>query len=284
MLDIMSNDNFSIFKEFQEFMERGLIDNKDVLTYNTLDDMRGAVSIAALRAQSKEMEKQAIKVYEDEEWLVVRPLTFEASAAYGSGTKWCTTQRTDKQYFARYWRRGILAYFINKTNGIKYGLFKTLEEGDREISWWNAADDRIDFLEIDFSPEMYKVAKEVLKSTQSNKDLCDVELQVKVLVECGEDWKQGYAIEAVPPPMPEPVNEIEYDAAIRAVRDPSLETIAENPQRSLEQDIIERILRENGTVVTNGAQIPPLHVLSDIADEVQLERLVRERPQANNGG
>ena len=206
ILDIISNDNFNVFKDFQEYMERGLIENKDVLTYNTLDDMRGAVSIAVLKTQSKEMEKQVIKVHEDEEWVVVRPLTFEASAAYGSGTKWCTTQKTDKQYFARYWKRGILAYFINKTNGIKYGLFKALEDFDRELSWWNAADDRIDFLEIDFDPKMYGIAREILKSTQTNKDLCDVDLQVKVLVECGYEEKQEeYAVEAVPPPIPEPV-------------------------------------------------------------------------------
>jgi len=292
-------DLFDGGKDFIEYMERGLIDNKDVLTYRTMEDMRGALAIASLKAQSKELEKQVAKVYEDDEWVVVRPLTFEASAKYGAGTKWCTTYTQEKQYFARYWKRGILAYFINKTNGHKWGMFKNLDSNyEEELSWWNVTDKRVDFLEINFNEKMYGVVKKLLQSREANKYLCDEELQTKVLMECDPDELRKALFNNNPitesqlyttyvdreVPLPEPVNEIEYDAAIRAVRDPSLETMAENFHRSLEQDLIEQMLRENGTVVTNGAQIPPLHVLSDIADEVQLERLVRERLQVNNGG
>lgn len=267
ILDIISNDNFNVFKEFQEYMERGLIENKDVLTYNTLEDMRGAISIAALKAQSKEMEKQAIKVFEDEEWLVVRPLTFEASAAYGSGTKWCTTQRTDKQYFARYWRRGILAYFINKINGTKYGLFKCLDEYDREVSWWNAEDNRLDFLEIDFNPKMYSVSKEILKSNQSNKDLCDVELQVKVLVECGELIQEEPTNEAIPRPVPTPPREL----ILTAADGDGITVTPGNTYLTAGDPIIERLSEEFRQAIDN-------HIVEAAI------RTAREMPQANNGG
>jgi hypothetical protein len=246
LLDIIPGDRFSIFQEFQEYMERGLINNKDVLTYNTLDDVRRAISVASLKAQSKEMEKQAIKIYEDEEWVVVRPLTFEASAAYGSGTKWCTTQRTEKQYFARYWKRGILAYFINKINGVKYGLFKTLEEGDREVSWWNTADDRVDFLEIDFGPEMYGVAKEILKSTQSNKDLCDIDLQLKVLVECGQEHKEELGVRREPVAIPE--QEPQFNVIHTPVGNATINRLTEEFHQMIDQHIegINNIRNERG--------------------------------------
>ena len=55
------------------------------------------------------------KEYEDDKWVIVRPLTFASSVKYGASTRWCTTYQAEKQYFERYWRQGILIYFINKT-------------------------------------------------------------------------------------------------------------------------------------------------------------------------
>jgi hypothetical protein len=56
---------------------------------------------------TKDLEGQIIKEYEDEKWVVVRPLTFSASAKYGASTRWCTTYQKEKNYFEKYWRRGI---------------------------------------------------------------------------------------------------------------------------------------------------------------------------------
>ena len=62
----------------------------------------------------KLLEKEVQKIVEEDEWLVVRPLTVESSLTYGAGTKWCTASRHNKEYFYRYSRNGVLFYVINK--------------------------------------------------------------------------------------------------------------------------------------------------------------------------
>ncbi len=51
------------------------------------------MSLADLKMVDKEMEKQIEKLFEDEQWLVLKPLSYLASKKYGASTKWCT------QYF-----------------------------------------------------------------------------------------------------------------------------------------------------------------------------------------
>jgi hypothetical protein len=281
--DSVPRDLFDGSKEFIEYMERGLIENKDVLTYTSIEDMRGALALASLKAQSKELEKQVVKVHEDDEWLVVRPLTFEASAKYGAGTKWCTTYQTEKQYFARYWRRGILAYFINKKNGNKWGMFKNIDSSyEDELSWWNVADKRVDFLEINFNEKMYGVVRKLLQSKDANKYLCDEDLQYRVLVECDPVHlpiaepryinlnETQLTPQYVEPPYPEPV--MEQERMVRAegldLRDPALEEIAERFHQAIDEHVVQQI-REYGTRIISGAQVPSRETLNRISDEIQ---------------
>ena len=57
-----------------------------------------------LRSKNQRMKShleqlyRKIKEYEDERWLILRPLTFSASAKYGSSTRWCTTYQKEKNY------------------------------------------------------------------------------------------------------------------------------------------------------------------------------------------
>ena len=257
--DNINRDIFEVGYGFMDYMERGLIDNKDVLKYTSMDDMRGAVSVAALKLQSKELEKQVVKVFEDDEWVVVRPLTFEASAKYGAGTKWCTTYQNEKTYFARYWKRGILAYFINKINGAKWGLFKNIsEEHEPELSWWNAADKRADFLEIDFNEKMYGIVRTLLHSTTTNSELCDEKLREQVLDECEPQqlkWE-------VPPPSPQYIN---MDISIRPgdyplpepevdeTEDTVIDRLTEEFQRTIDEHLIQQL---RATAVSHSVTIP----------------------------
>ena len=191
LVDNMPTSYFDSFKEFKDYMERGLIENKDVLTYNTVDEIQQAVGMAVLKSSSKNLEKQVIKEYEDEKYLIVRPLTFEASVKYGAGTKWCTTSTNDKQYFTRYWSKGVLAYIINKEDGVKYRMFYSLHEYDKELSFWNAADNRIDFLEMEIDEKLYSTIKQLTKSDKTNESLCNEELADNVWKECDyREWTQ----------------------------------------------------------------------------------------------
>ena len=185
IIDIFPYDNFLYFKDFKSYVERDLIDNKDVLTYSSLNELKKAVSLAQIKTLSKELEKQVHKFYEDEIWTIVRPLTFESSLKYGSNTKWCTTYINEKQYFTRYWSTGILAYIINRKNGTKYAMYRSLKQGEKkELSFWDASDNRIDFLELEIDENLYTIVKQLTKSEKTNEELCDEELIETVWKEC----------------------------------------------------------------------------------------------------
>lgn len=181
--EFYNNEMFSTLKEFMERMDKNQISNKDVTSYPNLDSLRAAVSLAALKEFDKELESQVIKEYEDDKWLVVRPLTFQSSVKYGASTRWCTTYQKEKQYFAKYWKRGILVYFINKETGYKFAGYKGLD-GDSELSFWNAADSRVDYLDVQADDYLFPIVKRILSSTKTNKDFCSEDLAYSVLKEC----------------------------------------------------------------------------------------------------
>lgn len=135
------------FIKFCEYNERGLIENNDLSRYTNFDEILTATGLAEIRVLEKDLEKQIIKLYNDDEWVVVKPLTYIASRKYGSSTKWCTTQENNPEYFLRYAGKGILIYVMNKKTGLKVAAFKSLNSADPEMSFWNQVDSRIDSME-----------------------------------------------------------------------------------------------------------------------------------------
>jgi hypothetical protein len=173
------------FFKFANLNERGLIANNDVTSYKSFEEVETAVSLAEMKLIDKELEKQIIKVYEDDEWLLLKPLSLEASMKYGSSTKWCTTMDSGV-YFARYSKWGILIYALNKKTGYKFASFKNLDNNrDSEFSFWNPADAKIDPLTAVEIPTniLAKVINEVRNNVISNKDLMPKEIQDKIYQE-----------------------------------------------------------------------------------------------------
>jgi hypothetical protein len=183
MADNFNHDNFSTIKDFIHYMDKNQIENKDVTSYSTIDDLRSAITLASMKELNKELEGQVIKEYEDDKWLVVRPLTFQASSKYGASTRWCTTYQKEKQYFEKYWQYGILVYFINKQTGYKFAGYKSLKDGD-ELSFWNAEDQRIDYLYVEADDYLFPIVRRILSSDKTNKELCSTEIQNQVMSEC----------------------------------------------------------------------------------------------------
>ena len=71
-----------------------------------------------------------VKLFKNNNFELVVPLTFEASKKYGANAKWCTTTRCDDTMFNKHNEMGSLAYLIIKNPEIaqrlgntKYGLF-----------------------------------------------------------------------------------------------------------------------------------------------------------------
>jgi hypothetical protein len=145
-LEAFDIDDLVEYQKFCDFNERGLIQSNDLSKYSSFDEIISVTSIAELRLQEKELEKQIKVIYTNEEWTVIRPLTGNSSMKYGSGTKWCTASTKNPDYFFRYSKRGILLYMINKKTGLKVACFKSLDD-EHEFSFWNQVDTRIDSIE-----------------------------------------------------------------------------------------------------------------------------------------
>ena len=102
--------------EFDEMMENNLISETDISTYDSFTKIREQLNIAYTKKILKEERGLVDVVFENEEWLAIRPLTFEASKKYGAGTKWCTTSENNPHQFYRYSQSGVLIYLYNKLN------------------------------------------------------------------------------------------------------------------------------------------------------------------------
>ena len=156
------------FQKFAEYNERQLIAENDVSRYSKFAQVKQAVGVAEMKINEKLLETQIIRVFENEEWLVLKPLTYEASKKYGSNTKWCTTTENDQSHFDRY-SKGVLIYTINRKGGLKVATFKSLD-GD-EYSFWNEADKKIESLESGLPFEILGVIQAEVKKGVSNESI-----------------------------------------------------------------------------------------------------------------
>jgi hypothetical protein len=182
METLLGQSNFKLFIKFANLNERGLISNNDVTSYKSFNEIEQAVSLAEIKLIDKELEKQIIKVHEDDEWLLLKPLSLEASMKYGASTKWCTTSEGGK-YFANYSKWGILIYCLNKKTGYKFASFKNLDrDRDNEFSFWNPADSKIDPLDtMEIPTEILAIIrKEVNTNSVPNTYYMDVAAKEKL--------------------------------------------------------------------------------------------------------
>lgn len=171
--DYYGHHDFKTIRKFIDLNERNLIQENDLTNFKSFEELERQVSLAELKLIDKDLEKQVIKLYETDNWLVIKPMSFLASRKYGANTKWCTTQETNPDYYLRYSRRGILIYCVDKITGEKVAAFKNIDMSyDREISFWNMIDNRIDSIESGLPVEVMEIIKsEFANTTKPNWDL-----------------------------------------------------------------------------------------------------------------
>jgi hypothetical protein len=155
------------YRKFCEYNERNLIEENDLTKYKSFDQMISAMGVAEMKAEEKELETQVIKIHEDVEWLLIRPLTFKSSCKYGANTKWCTTTEHNQEYYNKYAKRGVLIYCINKKNGYKVGAFYSLDKNEPEFSYWNQKDNRIDSTESQLPLELIGFIRDYVKDPKA---------------------------------------------------------------------------------------------------------------------
>lgn len=224
------------FNKFCDYNERCLIDQNDLSKYRKFEDIVDAVSIADVKVGTKDMENQIIKVYEDDEWLLLRPLTYLASKKYGSNTKWCTTQSNNSEYFIKYSSKGVLIYCINKKTGYKVASFYSLDKNDQEFSFWNQKDTRVDSLQTELNDELRKVISEtsMAKNAKTNRYLLDDDQRTKEDILLKHSGLFNF--EPIPTEQPERRLSGRIDAAIRRENEPTEEMLQERSEESEYED------------------------------------------------
>jgi hypothetical protein len=176
MLNVFFNYNdIKILSKFEQERKLGKLDSIDITNINNFTEMSNILSVVDLKNIDRNLKKQVIKHYEDDEWLIVLPLTHLSSRKYGANTKWCTTAESYES-FERYSTKGLLIYTINKKNGNKIATFYSLRIDDRELSFWDVEDRRIDSMETDLPDNIMKEIKSIIKNyKKSNVDFLSKE-------------------------------------------------------------------------------------------------------------
>ncbi len=233
ILDMFNISDLKSFKKFCELNERGLIKQNDLSRYSSFDDILNSLSIAEMISDHKELEKQVKIVFEDDEWLLIRPLTYLSSKKYGSNTKWCTTTENNPEYFLKYSKKGVLIYCINKKTGYKVASFYSLDKNDPEFSFWNQKDSRIDSLDTELTDELRKIIynESKGKGSKTNRFLLSDDERIKE-----DEYMKRYEYgvkDLVEPIMEQPEPRIDYirRAAERAAEElaqPEDEVVSEN--------------------------------------------------------
>jgi len=109
---------FEVVKDFEDLSERNLLENKDIYSYESNQDIIEAVKFAKEKITRSEVKNKETEVlYEDDRWVVIFPLTTRSSNMYGKATKWCVSSEDHNygRYFKQYTENGVLVFLIDKT-------------------------------------------------------------------------------------------------------------------------------------------------------------------------
>lgn len=179
--DMFNFEDLKSFQKFCQYNERGIIKQNDLGRYSDFEQILSELSVAELIHDQKKLEKQTITLLDDDEWLIVRPLTYLSSKKYGANTKWCTTQENNSDYFIKYSTKGVLVYCINKKTGYKVAVFYSLDKNEPEFSFWNQKDTRIDSFETELTEDIKKLIWSVVKDkkVKTNRFLLDESERLK---------------------------------------------------------------------------------------------------------
>jgi len=60
-----------------------------------------------------------VELWRDSDFVLIVPLTHNASQKYGFGTKWCTSSKKSESDFIKHTELGLLAYIVIRNNELK---------------------------------------------------------------------------------------------------------------------------------------------------------------------
>lgn len=167
--------NYTLIK-FEKFRKN--LEKKDINQYQNFGELESVIEKYGSNRKNTIGDTESVKIIDNEDIIIVRPLTHQSSCKYGAGTKWCTTHKNDS-YFKDYTSKGNLYYIHLKDFESDNPFYKMAVHikynGDEE--WYDAEDKKM-------SDSQAKMAKmlihkvdgwvkiiEDLKSSIPNKEL-----------------------------------------------------------------------------------------------------------------
>jgi len=116
---ILKNNNIDVdelieyIKKFEKNSPRITGKEKDINSYSSYENFKNVIdNLEPSGKETRKTEKSnSVKLFDDENFLVIRPLSTEASCYYGSNTKWCISGE-EANKFNDYTRNNARFYFI----------------------------------------------------------------------------------------------------------------------------------------------------------------------------
>lgn len=93
---------------------------RDFAKYSSYDELKNDLDDII----RKQKEKDAVKIYEDKDLLIVQAKTWEASCKYGAGTTWCTAGKDTPSNWNRYNQTGTEFIWIFKNKPMNDPQYK----------------------------------------------------------------------------------------------------------------------------------------------------------------
>jgi len=164
---LFGSGEIETLNEFERHSKANRIKNKDISHYTNFLELNEVVVLAEEIENRKKLEKEILKIYEDDTWFILTPLSFEASQVYGANTKWCVTQ---ERYWNQYLSTHRLVYVLNKKTDTKIAFSR--EFSKEKFQAWDQLDKEVDPMFINFIPD--ELFLKIRKELQENKTTGDL--------------------------------------------------------------------------------------------------------------
>lgn len=136
-------------KRFDELLEKNQLEKRDINSYETYEDLQQTVLTAEEKKSKKDLSGQYNKIFEDDQYIMVRPLTEEASCRFGVDTKWCISSRMSNR-FGQYTERDKNEFYFIIKKGEGRGTLNRVAVQISDfgrITLWNS-EDRIENINL----------------------------------------------------------------------------------------------------------------------------------------
>jgi len=157
---LFGSGEIETLNEFERHSKANRIKIKDISQYDNFLELNESVVLAQEIENRKKLEKEILKIHEDDTWFILTPLSFEASKVYGANTKWCVTQ---EKYWNQYLITHRLIYVLNKRTDTKFAFSREFKTN--KFQGWDQLDKEVDPMFINFIPDelFLKIRKELQK-------------------------------------------------------------------------------------------------------------------------